>query len=223
MTNGSSEQSLQTTLQEAARHRTVMDVGAQRVGKVYAEAILNAAEKQNLSGEVLHEFDGVVYELFRVEPQFEMFLGSAAIGRDRKQELIEKTFSGRATDVFVNFLLVLNKHDRLDVLRAIHAAYGELYDTRSGRIRVQVTSAVPLPDDQAEKLRQEIRSKFNREPVLDTRLDPDLIAGMVVQVGDWKLDSSIQSRLHHIREELVERCSYEIQSRRDRFSSPNGN
>jgi F-type H+-transporting ATPase subunit delta len=216
------EQSLQATLQEAARHRTVMDVGAQRVGKVYAEALLNAAEKQNQADEVLQVFDAVVYDLFRREPQFEMFLGSGAIGRDRKQEVIDKTFNGRAADVFVNFLLVLNKHDRLDVLRAVHAAYGQLYDTRAGRIRVQVTSALPLPDDQAEKLRQEIRSKFNREPVLDIRVDPDLIAGMVVQVGDWKLDSSIQSRLHHIREQLVERSSYEIQSRRDRFSSANG-
>ena len=72
--------------------------------------------------------------------------------------------------------------------------------------------------DQAETLRQEIRAKFNKEPVLETRIDAELIAGMVVQVGDWKLDSSIRSRLQAIREQLVERSSYEIQSRRDRFS-----
>ena len=86
--------------------------------------------------------------------------------------------------------------------------------------RVLVTSAVPLPDDQAERLRQEIRSQFAKEPVLDIHVDPELIAGMLVRVGDWRLDSSIRSRLHRIREQLVERSSYEIQSRRDRFSSP---
>jgi F-type H+-transporting ATPase subunit delta len=221
--NPSSDQFLQASLQEAARHRTVMDVGAQRVGRVYAEALLNAADKHNQAGEVLKEFDAFVIELFRHDPQFEMFLGSSAIGRDRKQEVIEKTLNGRATDVFVQFLLVLNKHDRLDVIRAIHAAYRELYDERSGRIRVHVKSAVPLPDDQADKLRQEIRAKFNKEPVLDAQVDPDLIAGMVVRVGDWSLDSSIKSRLNHIREQLIERSNYEIQSRRDRFSSPDGN
>jgi F-type H+-transporting ATPase subunit delta len=218
--NHSGEQSLQASLQEAARHRTVMDVSAQRIGRVYAEALLNAAERNNQSSEVLEELDAVVHDLFRREPQFEVFLASSAVGRERKQEVIEKTFAGRATDVFVNFLLVLNQHDRLDVLRAVHAMYGELYDKRSGRIRVQVTSAVPLPDDQADKLRQELRAKFNKEPVLDTRIDPELLAGMVVQVGDWKLDSSIRNRLHDILEQLVERSSYEIQSRRDRFSYP---
>jgi len=221
--NPSGEQSLKATLQEAARHRTVLDVGAQRVGKVYAEALLNSAEKQNLSSEVLEEFDALVYDLLRREPQFELILSSSAIGRDRKQEVIEKAFTGRASEVFVNFLLVLNKHDRLDVLRAVHAMCRQMYNERSGRIRVQVTSAVPLPDDQAERLRQEIRTQFAKEPVLDVQVDPELIAGMLVRVGDWRLDSSIRSRLHRIREQLVERSSYEIQSRRDSFSSSDGN
>jgi F-type H+-transporting ATPase subunit delta len=197
-----------------------MDVGSQRIGKVYAEALLNTAEKHDQAREILEEFDALVIDLFRRDPQLEKFFASSAIGRDRKQEILEKTFKGRAADVFVNFLLVLNRHDRLDVIRAVHAAYRELFDKRAGRIRVQVKSAVPLPADQAEALREEIRAKFAKEPVLDARIDPDLIAGMVVQVGDWRLDSSIQSRLRNIHDQLVERSSHEIQSRRDRFSSP---
>jgi F-type H+-transporting ATPase subunit delta len=220
--NPSGDQSLQATLQEAARQRTVLDVGAQRIGKVYAEAIFDAAEKRNQAQEVLEEFDALVHDLFRRDAQFEAFLASSAIPRDRKAAVIQHAFEGKASEVFVSFLLVLNQHERLDVLRAIHAAYHELYDRRAGRIRVQVKSAIPLPDDQAEKLRQEIRAKFQREPVLDAQVDPDLLAGMVVQVGDWKLDSSIRSRLQSIREQLVERSSYEIQSRRDRFSSSDG-
>jgi F-type H+-transporting ATPase subunit delta len=220
--NHSGEQRLQESLQEAARQRTVMDVGAQRIGKVYAEALLQAADKQNATQEVLEEFEALVHDLFRRDPQLENFLASSAIGRDRKQAVIEKTFRGRASDVFVNFLLVLNHHERLDVIRAIQAAYRDLHEERSGRVRVHVKSAVPLPDDQAETLRRELRAVFHKEPVLETRVDPELIAGMVVQVGDWKLDSSIKSRLQNIREQLVERSSYEIQSRRDRFSSPVG-
>src|SRR5579885_378773 len=103
--NGTGEQSSQASLKEAARHRTVMDVGAQRVGKVYAEAVLQAADKQNQAREVLDEFDALVFDLFQREPQFEAFLASSAIGRDRKQEILEKTFAGRASDIFVNFLL----------------------------------------------------------------------------------------------------------------------
>src|SRR5262249_4288789 len=177
----------------------------------------------NAAAAVLEEFDAFVHDLFRRDPQFETFLASSAIGRDRKKEALLKAFDGRASEVFVNFLLVVNQHERLDMLRAIQAAYRDLYDVRAGRIRVLVRSALPLPADQAEMLRQEIRSKFNKEPVLDSQVEPDLIGGMVVRVGDWRLDSSIKSRLHNIREQLIERSSYEIQSRRDRFSSPDGN
>jgi F-type H+-transporting ATPase subunit delta len=220
--NPTDDQSLHATLQEAARQRTVMDVGAQRIGKVYAEALLAAADKRNAAQEVLQEFDALIHDLFRRDPELETFFGSSAVGRDRKKALIEKALEGRAHEVFVNFLLVLNQHERLDMLRAIHAAYRELFDKRAGRIHVQVKSAVPLPADQAESLRQEIRAKFAKEPVLDIQVDPDLIAGMVVQIGDWKLDSSIQSRLRSIREQLLERSTYEVQSRRDRFRSPDG-
>src|SRR5256885_127805 len=132
----SGDESLQTRLQEAARQRTVLDVGAQRVGRVYAEALLNAADKRNAAAEILEELDAIVEDVFRGEPDLEAFLASNAIGRDRKKEVIEKTFAGRADDVFVNFLLVLNEHERLDMLRAIHAAYRDLYDQRSGRLRV---------------------------------------------------------------------------------------
>src|SRR5438477_9845825 len=155
----SGDESLHTRLQAAARQRTVLDVGAQRVGRVYAEALLNAADKHDAAAEILEEFDAVVDDVFSREPDLEAFLASNAIGRDRKKEVIEKAFQGRADDVFVNFLLVLNEHERLDMLRAIHAAYGDLYDQRSGRLRVNVTSAVPLADDQAETLRHEIRAK----------------------------------------------------------------
>jgi len=200
-----------------------MDVGAQRIGKIYAEALIDAAEKHGAAQGILEDLDALVDDLFRREPEVETFLNSSAIGRDRKREVIEKTFGGRADELFVNFLLVLNEHERLDTIRTIHAAYRDLFETRAGRLSVNVVSAVPLPDDQAETLRQEIRSKFNMEPVLCTRVNPDLIAGMIVQVGDWRLDSSIQSRLHAIREQLVERSNYEIQTGRDRFSSPDGN
>ena len=56
----SGDESLRTRLQEAARQRTVLDVGAQRVGKVYAEALLNAADKRNVTPQVLEELDDVV-------------------------------------------------------------------------------------------------------------------------------------------------------------------
>ncbi len=78
---------------------------------------------------------------------------------------------------------------------------------------------MPLPDDQLERLRNELRGALRREPILETRVDPDLLGGLVVQVGDWVYDSSVRSRVADIRNQLIERSSHEIQSRRNRFSA----
>jgi F-type H+-transporting ATPase subunit delta len=196
-----------------------VDVGAQRVARTYAQALLDAAEKRGQAQEVLDELESLVHDVFAAAPQFEGFLASRAIGRKRKPPVIRSAFQGRASDLFLNFLLVLNDHERLDLLRPILAAYRRLYEERTGHVRVRVKSAVPLPDDQRQRLEQELRAAFRREPILETRVDPDLLGGLVVQVGDWVYDGSVRSRLADIRNQLLERSSYEIQSRRDRFSA----
>jgi F-type H+-transporting ATPase subunit delta len=189
-------------------HETVLDAGSRRVARVYAEALLDAAEKHGETGRVLEEFASLVEDLFRADPQFEAFLASGAISRKPKAEVIHRTFDGKASDTFRNFLLVLNDHLRLDLLRAIYEAVRELYDERSGRLRVVVTSAAPLPDDQRERLLNELRQKYNKEPVLATRVDPSLLGGLVVRVGDRLFDSSVRTRLENIRKQLMEKGSH---------------
>jgi F-type H+-transporting ATPase subunit delta len=194
--------------QNATHHETVLDAGSLRVARVYAEALLDAAEKLGKGAEVLEEYQSLLDDLFRADPQFEAFLTSGAISRRPKAEVIHRAFDGRASDLFRNFLLVLNDHQRLDLLRDIRAVVKELYDERSGRMRVVVTSAVPLPDDQRERLLYELRQKYNKEPILTTRVDPSLLGGLVVRVGDWLLDSSVRARLENIQKQLIERGSH---------------
>jgi F-type H+-transporting ATPase subunit delta len=196
----------------------IADVSAQRVARVYAEALLNAADKQKQSDEVVEALESLIRDLFQAEPQLEAFLTSSAIGRERKAQLIDKVFESRASDLFVNFLKVLNRHERLNLLRPILAAAKELRDERAKRIRVQVRSAVPLANDQENRLRQQLRDALKLEPVLQTQVDPELLGGMMVRVGDWLYDASVRARLESIRNQLIERSSHEIQSGRDRFS-----
>jgi F-type H+-transporting ATPase subunit delta len=203
-------------------HPTVLDVGTQRVAQVYAEAILRAAEARGQAEELEEELDCLVKNVFDADPHLEIFLGSGAIGKQRKAEAIRQAFAGRASEVLLHSLLVLNHHERLDLLRPIRAAYRELRDRRAGRMRVLVQSALPLPDDQRNRLLQQLRETFRKEPVLEARVDQDLLGGMVVRVGDWLYDHSVRTQLETIRNQIMARSSYEIQSGRDRFSSRNG-
>src|SRR5262249_12349208 len=156
-------------------------------------------------------------EVFRADPQVETFLSSGAIDRGRKAEVIRSVFAKHADEVLVNFLLVLNDHDRLNLLRAIVAEYQELRDRRAGIMRVEVRSAMPIREDQQERLRQELRATYHQEPVLEINIEPDLLGGIIIRVGDRVFDRSVKSELEDIRNQIIARSSYEIQSGRNRF------
>ncbi len=207
-----------TDIKEQVRQATVLDDDARRVGRVYAEALYGAAEKQGQAAEILDELEALVAVLDH-QPGLELYLSSAAVARERKAQALRQAFAGRASDVLTRFLLVLNEHDRLNVLRAVVAAYRDLHDRKTGRVRVRVESAVPLPDDQQERLRQELRDVLHREPVLQTRVDPDLLGGLVLRVEDRVFDASVRTRLDNILRQLIEKSSHEIQSGRNRFSA----
>lgn len=200
----------------------VGDVGAQRVAGIYAEAFLNAAEKRGQDDAVLEEFESLVRDLFPASAQLEPFLSSSAVGREQKAAVLRSAFEGRASELFCNFLQVLNHHERLDLLRPILTAYRNIRDKRARRVRVEVCTAAPLPEDQRGRLIQQLRASFSLEPMLAERVDPDLLGGMVLRVGDWLYDASIRTQLETVRNQLIERSSYEIQSRRNCFCSPNG-
>jgi F-type H+-transporting ATPase subunit delta len=201
----------------------VADVSAQRVARVYAQALLQAADKQGQADAIFEELDSLVRDVFAEQPQFETLLSSAAAGRKARAGILQAVFAGRASQLFFNFLLVLNDQERLDLLRAIRAAYEELNDQRCARIRVQVESAVPLADAQKTHLQKRIQETFHLQPIVETKVDAGLLGGLRVRLGDWLYDASVRSRLNEIRHQIIARSSHEIQSERDRFCLAEGN
>jgi F-type H+-transporting ATPase subunit delta len=198
------------------------DVGAQRVARVYAEALLNAAQKRGQAEAVLEELDSLVRDVFKANPELETFLSATAVGRKRRAQVIRKAFEGRGSETFVSFMLVLNEHERLELLRPILGAYRELLDERARRVRVQVSSVTPLNEAQQAGLEKQLRDSLHLEPILEMKTDPDLIGGIVIRVGDWLYDGSLRTKLQTIRNQIIASSSHEIQSRRDRFSTANG-
>ena len=195
------------------------DVSARRIAKVYAAALLNSAEKDGQAETVLAELDSLVRDVFERELQLEVLLSSAAIGRHARRASLQKIFGGRASTTFISFMQVLNDHERLGLLRPILAAASAMYDERHRRLRVLVSSAVPLPDDIRQRIENGVRTFFHLEPVLIPLLDPALLGGLKVRIGDMQFDGTVRNRLDNLRDQILARSSHEIQSRRDRFST----
>jgi len=207
--------------QNAPELKPSADVTAQRIAHVHAEALFAAAQKQGNLEEVLGEMRGLIAEVFVADPRLEIFFSSAAAGRDARRDVIERVFQGRVSATFHAFLQVLNHHERLDLLSPIARELREMYDAHVTRARVYVTTAAPLPEDQVKSIEMELRERLKKEPLLVLKVDPEILGGMKVRIGDLQYDASIRTRIEHLRNQILERSSHEIQSRRDRFSSAN--
>jgi F-type H+-transporting ATPase subunit delta len=192
---------------------------AARVATLYAEALLNVAEKKGAAQEIGEEIDSLVHDVFKASPDLEMFLANPAIHRKRKNAVIDKALAGKCSPLFEDFLKLLSKHDRLAHLPLIAVSYHALRDKAAKRLRVLVESAVKLDDAQLDKLREMLAGAMREEPILINRIRPDLLGGVLLHVGDKVFDSTVLNRLETLRTQFLARGSHEIQTRRDRFSS----
>jgi F-type H+-transporting ATPase subunit delta len=197
------------------------DPRAEAIAATYADGFLDAAaalKEQN----PLEEFSSFLADVLERNPEFSSLLYSGMISRDDKIRLIERAVAPGASPFFANFLRVLARHERLDLLPLILKEAQLKDEVRGGRRRVQVESARPLSDKALDNIRRQLAATLPFEPIVEPRTNPALLGGLVIRVGDTVYDSSLRSRLKQLRSRVRERSLHEIQSGRDRFSHPEG-
>jgi len=198
------------------------DVTSQQLAKIYASALLTNALQRNEVDNVLEELTSLIDDVFQADPIVEEMFAAPIVPTEVKEAAIQRLCEGRASELISNFLQVLNQHGRLELVRLIAKEMRKLIDERARRIRVLVRTALPLPEDQQQRLAQYIHEALNLEPVLDLQVDPELLGGLVVRVLDWQFDGSVRTRLFDLRNQIIERSSHEIQSGRNRFCADEG-
>lgn len=186
------------------------------VAAVWSDAVARLAAESGREDELLAELEGVVAMLDR-ESGLEALLASPIVDDAAKRDLLERAFRGRASDLFVDLLQVLRQKGRLDLLRALAAAYRGEWLRRRNRVEVRVVSAVPLGDAAREALRAATARKTGHEPVLVERVDPALLGGLVVRIGDDKFDGSVARELGRLEEVLLDRASRELHAGKSYF------
>jgi len=199
-----------------------LDVGGatREIARRYAEALINAAQQEGVVEPVLEEFAEIERDILQAYPRFAEILASARVSSAEKDRILLDLFNNRASSLVLRFLRVLNRHDRLGLLRVVIREARAIWDQRNHRIPVRVHSAVPLDEDQLNSLRDRLARLIAATPILNVSTDPSLIGGLVVQIGDLRYDASVKSRLLQLRQRLIEGKTHEIQSRRDQFSHP---
>jgi F-type H+-transporting ATPase subunit delta len=173
------------------------------VHRVYARALYDAArDKGNVAAvqEELGDFVAAVRDV----PELRAILRNPQIDPRAKSAAIE-AISGGMQDVVRNFLKLLAEKGRIPEVEEIARELDRLIAREQGELRVELTTAQELSEDEASQIVDQIAKASGRKVEATRSVDPDLIGGIVLQAGSFRLDASVRGRLNRLRQDLVTR------------------
>lgn len=202
---------------DAVKNPEKFDVNQEEVGQVYAKALLAATEPVGLSDRVVEELQLLASEVIDRQPEFVAALESPRIATEQKVATLERVFAGRVSAELLTFLKVLAGRGRLDAIRAVARAAREQLNQLRGRVAVTVETAAPLDIQQRGQVEAQLTKALGRTLDMTTVVEPKLISGMVVRVGDTVYDGSVANRLDRLRAKTLEKTYIELQRSLARF------
>ena len=190
-----------------------VDIAADSVAKIYAQAIVDASEAAGCRREVLGELAALARDVLPNVPEAAAVFSAPKIALDDKHRIIERLTAGRMQATTANALHVLARHGRLGLLGAIVDAAERLADGREGRVQATFTTAVPLDAAEQSRVVGETQKALAAALVPTFVVDPAIIGGLVVRVGDTIYDQSVATGLARLGGLLQARNIHAIQNR----------
>lgn len=143
--------------------------------------------------------------LVREHADLERVLWNPAVPAPRKRAAVGAmlALAGPVSPVVSRLLLLLAERDRLVLLPDLVAAYRERVLEHRRVVRAEVATAVPVPPDRLQALRDSLARATGREVLIDTRVDPSLVAGAVTRIGSIVFDGSVARHLERMKEHLL--------------------
>ena len=173
-----------------------------KAAKSYAKAIFALAGETDKLDRVRGDLLALA-KLREQSSELKSFFSHPLITTERRSEIIKKLFDEKLDPLTVRFLLFLELKGRLehlaDICEEVEASYYEL----KGILRVQMTAAKAPEGDQVEQILQRLRDRFSKEIELAVEIEPELLGGFQLQVGDTVYDSSIRTKLLTFQQKLI--------------------
>jgi F-type H+-transporting ATPase subunit delta len=173
----------------------------EEIAAVYARSLFEVAKEQD-SLDKVHDELGEFADAMNESRELQMFLFSPYFSTKEKIEGLDKAVSG-ADEIFVNFLKLLIEKHRMPVIFRTRAEFDRLWEEENKLLPVEVTSAVELPESTVKQIGDRIAEQTDRKVDLSSTVDPDILGGIIVRVGNSVLDASIRNRLENFRKQVA--------------------
>ncbi|MFZ0035215.1 MAG: ATP synthase F1 subunit delta [Sedimentisphaerales bacterium] len=171
--------------------------------KTYAAVLFELADEADTLRAVKDDLDCWT-EICNMVKDFEKLIVSPYFSSEHKQQFVHKMLSGKITDLTMNFLEVVIRHDRTRFLPHIITEYNKLWDARAGYCPVEVTVAKQISNDEVEKLAAGIASTINCKVKLKLTINPEILGGVIIRYDDKVVDNTVKGRLHKAVETIIE-------------------
>ncbi|MGH2992868.1 MAG: ATP synthase F1 subunit delta [Solirubrobacterales bacterium] len=173
----------------------------EEIARVYAEALFEVA-KQKGKLDVIREQLVQVADALERDRELAVFFFSPYFSSAEKRDGIERAVSGAEPEL-TNFLELLVEKHRMPVIFRIRRRFDEMWAEENKQLEVTLTSAVELDPEIVERVGAEIERQTDRTVEMESRVDENVLGGLVLQVGNMVLDASIRNRLETLRKEVA--------------------
>lgn len=173
------------------------------VARSYATALFNVAKEQGTLDRLAEE-SAAVEAAIEANPRLKIFMASPRISTEEKMGLIERVFSGRISELLMRALMILVRRERTIQLDAILDLLQQLIEEDKGIHPAVVQTARELPEEDRWRLQAALEKYTGMKLNIDYQIDPRLIGGIVFQLADMLIDTSMRSYLEDLRRRLKE-------------------
>lgn len=163
----------------------------------YAKSLLEFAIERNELEAVAADME-LISTTCENSKDLRLMLKSPIIKAEKKLAVLQKVFSGEIGSITLNFLELIARKQRESILPGIALAFINAYRDHIGIVSAEITSAVPLTDDERQKA-VAIVKELGKEVELIEKIDKDIIGGFIIRVGDKQYDASVKSRIKALK------------------------
>lgn len=173
----------------------------EELAAVYSRSLFEVAQEHDIVDRV-HDELGEFVDALDESRDLQIFFFSPYFSAQEKKEGIEKAVTD-ADEHFVRFLELLAERHRMPVIFRIRQEYDRMWAEANKLLPVSVTSAVDLDEGIVRDIGERIEDQTGRRIELSSRVDPEILGGLVLQVGNMIMDTSIRSRLEQLRKQVA--------------------
>ena len=181
-----------------------MNFQADALATVYAKSLFELASDAGGNDKIVEIADELeqICELTREDQGIRLFFSSPIIDVVKRGETLSSIFTNRVTDLTLRFLLVLNNKGRLNHIECINVAYDLLVQEAFGRIEVDIFTPTAIDADSINIIKEKVQAMLGKEPILHPYVDPAMLGGLKLRIGDQLIDGSVQTKLRRRSETI---------------------